>query len=483
MLGAARLINESYDRLVRRIDTFRRGWAFAMLGLLALTYRLWLPSRRWTDSLATAGPPRHDAAHADLASAIFWPANFPRVPLYELPASIVPWIDLLAVSGLILGLLLVISSMNRLLTTALICVVIGWILLFTTNQHRLQPWAYQGLLYGIVFLVANPIAIKRYLIALTASVYAYSSLGKFDQQFLRTVGPDFVGVIFRGLGLPVPGDDNGDGQAGQAWWFGLQAVVVAMPIAELMIALFLLVPKTRRWAGIAAILMHGSLVGILGPWGLGHSAAVVTWNLFLAAQAWLLFVQLSVAANDGGATDPGPHYQNPFPQHLCCRGISAPRLRRCYDWSARWVVTAAILLPMFERRPTGEIYGYWDHWLSWSLYSPHTSRVTIEVHETALAPLPRRIAIYSRPSEASDRWVEVMIDRWSLAELAVPVYPQARFQVGVAQAIARELDSPDSIRIKIRGVADRRTGHRKETWAVGIDAIQKQSERFWLLPR
>jgi hypothetical protein len=155
------------------------------------------------------------------------------------------------------------------------------------------------------------------------------------------------------------------------------------------------------------------------------------------------------------------------------------------------VMIAAIFLPMLERFPRGQVYGYWDHWLSWSLYSPHTSRVEIQVHESALAILPDIVSQYSRIGDENDGWLTVQIDRWSLAELAVPVYPQARFQLGLANEIALQLDHEKdirfnrrgAIRVKIRGVADRRTGRREEIWAIGAEGIAKERTRFWLLPQ
>lgn len=144
--------------------------------------------------------------------------------------------------------------------------------------------------------------------------------------------------------------------------------------------------------------------------------------------------------------------------------------------AAKLIVLAALVLPLLERS------GFWDHWLSWSLYSPHTSRVDVQLHRMALAALPKGAAEFLHPSDEQDDWYDLALDRWSLAQLAVPVYPQARFQLGAAQFLARSLPSPDAIRIKIRGVADRRTGQRSELWLIGRRQIDAQADRYWLLP-
>jgi hypothetical protein len=430
----------------------RRIWAAAILVLLLASYRLWIPSHHWGSGEG------------------IWVVDFPRVPMISLASEIAFWSDGVSLVALVVSLAIVVLRRDRIMSwRPMVVIAISFTTLFVCNQHRLQPWAYQGWLYAILFAGAAPQSVRRYMILLSISIYAYSALGKFDQQFLKTVGPSLVNTL-----MPDGGIEDG-GAINDRWKGWIESSVVLLPSAELMIAGLLAIPKTRRVGGIAAIAMHLSLVGILGPLGLGHSAAVLAWNLYLAVQSWLLFV---VRIDPIGQIEPA------------IESVSvSPSLGGRFF--VQMVVIAAILLPMLERLPRGEVYGYWDHWLSWSLYSPHTSRVEVQVHESALATLPDIMSQYSHVGEEDDGWFTVQIDRWSLAELAVPVYPQARFQLGLAHQIALQLDFEKdgrlnrrgAIRIKILGVADRRTGSRAEIWAIGAEGIAKERNRFWLLPR
>jgi hypothetical protein len=335
----------------------------------------------------------------------------------------------------------------------------------------LQPWAYHGWLYALVFAGAAPRSVRGYLTLLTISIYTYSALGKFDQQFLKTVGPSMIGTLMRFGGF----EDGGGANERLKWW--IESAVFLLPTTELAIAGMLGFVKTRRVGAVAAIVMHLSLVVILGPLGLGHSAAVLAWNLFLAVQAWILFFCKDDPFLGHEVGNEAAFAQRPLIARLVVQGV----------------VVAALVMPLFERRPAGEVYGYWDHWLSWSLYSPHTSRVQIQVHESALADLPDVVGRFSQIGQDGDGWVTVQIDRWSLAELAVPVYPQARFQLGLAHEIALQLRERNgtrpsqsrsrAIRVKIRTVSDRWSGRREEVWAIGADGIAKQRDRFWLLPQ
>jgi hypothetical protein len=429
----------------------RRIWAATLLLLVSATYRLWIPSSHWA------------------SDSVLSTAKFPRLAMTSLPEMLMMGIDFAAFVALIASCIFIILRRDCVKSWwAMVVIAVALSALFICNQHRLQPWAYQGWLYAIVFAAASPKNARRLIVALTISIYAYSAMGKFDQQFLKTVGPSMVGVLIAPVGDGVKPNEH------LRLW--IERSVVLLPVAELLIAASLICVKTRRYGGIAAIAMHTCLLGILGPFGLGHSWGVLVWNVFLAVQSWLLFVHNSAHGDSEMKAD---------------ASVGNSRLPEV-QFFAFAVIGVAVVMPVFERRPSGEVYGYWDHWLSWSLYSPHTSRVDLEVHESALASLPAVVSNHIRPGGDSDGWVSVQIDRWSLAELSVPVYPQARFQLGVANEIAKQLvaaahkpgqaNKRGAIRIKIRSVANRSTGSREEVWAVSSEGIEKQRQRFWLLP-
>jgi hypothetical protein len=61
-----------------------------------------------------------------------------------------------------------------------------------------------------------------------------------------------------------------------------------------------------------------------------------------------------------------------------------------------------------------------------------------------------------------------------------PIYPQSRFQLGVARHIVSEINSEFQIRITIFGTANRLTGQRKSLTLEGDERIAKSNELFWL---
>jgi hypothetical protein len=382
-------------------------WAIAVLTLIAATWRLWLPD-----------------------------SDFPAIPVGPWPFG-TSYLDVGSVVGIVIGLGCIVIDKNGKRTPFLL-VILGFLIAFACNQHRLQPWAYQAVLHAIAIFALGHHAARGWIMVISIGIYFYSACGKFDFQFLHTVGQEFIS--------PVLGTSEGPPSR-------LRLLLAAiLPTTELFIAVGLCLPKTRWYAGTAAIGMHVALIVALGPWLLGHSLGVLLWNAWLSFMAWALFV--------------APYEPPPQVTPTPTRGWSA--------MAGKALLIFSLLLPLAER------YGYWDHWLSWSLYSPHTSRVDIEVHRSAILSLPKASQRFIDDDEDGDGWHSLSIDKWSLATLGAPVYPQARFQLGVALAIAQDLPMKDTIRAKVRSVSDRWTGTRSERWLAGVHEIELAATDYWL---
>ena len=71
------------------------------------------------------------------------------------------------------------------------------------------------------------------------------------------------------------------------------------------------------------------------------------------------------------------------------------------------------------------------------------------------------------------------IDAWSLDALGVPIYPQDRFQLGVAEAAIASQHLGGDFRIVMQSTADRRTGERDEQTISSSRTDAAQSKFFW----
>ena len=416
---------------------FPRVWGAFLLLLVMLTYRLWfIPST---------------------ASAYL---TIPLLSFLSPPGGV----NVLPSITLVLSLFWAIFLPNRR----------GWAwwfvagsltIAFLLDQHRLQPWAYQSVLYAVIFASTDAKRGRQLIIPLAASIYIYSAAGKFDYQFAHTVGQDFLRVIANPLG-GIPADLDESVRVKLALLF---------PSTELIAGLGLLIPKTRRIAAVVLICMHLSLIVILGPWCLHHSRGVLIWNAMLIVQAAMLMIwrpsDFDPTSNSAVMKNPAD-LQRPHLTDVSSDQFSSKRPARI--WLARCVVMFAIAAPLFERS------GYWDHWTSWSLYSPHTSRVDIELHQSVIAELSPTITEHLSEDEDRDGWRRLAIESWSLASRSVPVYPQSRYQLIMAAEMATENGWDDQIRVRLRGVADRWTGKRTDKRLLGGQQLSNALTEFWL---
>src|SRR5690606_24474577 len=134
------------------------------------------------------------------------PAEFPQIPLFSRLISVPQWVDWLSLVLLLGGLAGVLRGTPRVTPVAWLCVLTSGLLLVALNQHRLQPWLYQLLFFGLIIVLSEPQRARSLLIAIVVSVYVYSALGKFDAEFLHTVGQQFWSGMLQILGRPH-GDD------------------------------------------------------------------------------------------------------------------------------------------------------------------------------------------------------------------------------------------------------------------------------------
>ncbi len=398
-----------------------RSWiALSALFLLAATWRLW-----WGQS------------------------EFPAIPfsqhLCDVPLAVDRWLCV----GLVLSLVTSIFASPRMAKFAWAVVMLMICGLVALNQHRLQPWVLQLIVYAAILVLCSERRARILLTAFVGSVYIYSALGKFDAQFLHTVGQQFWGGMLEMIGQPNEPERHTS--------IGL---IASLPLSELLIGLGLLFPRTRRVTGVAACLFHLMLIMLLGPLGLNHSPGVVMWNLQFAGQALLLFV---------------------VPKSVELPKMQAEEKSQLGNLAGTVVAILVILLPLSER------VGYWDHWASWALYAPHSSRTEVWVAHAAVQELPaslrREFAAVDPHEDPEPLWVRVPIERWSLAETGTPIYPQARFQLGVARALAKRLPSDFMIRVVLRSTARRWDGRRESQEAVGSTEIERAASKFLINTR
>ena len=417
-----------YDVALR----LQRWTAVSCLALIAATWRLWIPQM-----------------------------VFPQVPAFSILCTAPAWLDWICLGCLITGLGVLASGRSEKLNTSGCILVLGSLLVFfCLDQHRFQPWAYQLWLFTAIWLCCGVNYRLNWMSWLLVSIYFYSALGKLDFEFLHTVGQQMLGAMA-----------NLVGQESSGMSASLKLALVAIfPMIELAIAVGLAVPTSRRVAGVFAIGLHLTLIVILGPLGLNHRLGVLIWNAQFVGQAYFLFVAKRISVPDSGIAKREIAKLQLEPK-------IAGWLKGCLQTLCGALIALVIVMPSTER------FGIWDHWPSWALYAPHSSRVVVEVAAPSVGRLPTElVALINRPAREADAmpvWVGIPMAAWSLQSLHTPIYPQSRFQLGVARQIASVVDSESEIRVTVLGTSDRFTGRRQSTILEGSSEISDAGGSYW----
>lgn len=370
-------------------------------------------------------------------------SEFPQIPFFAALTDVPGYVDWLAIAVLVLSLLGAgVASRETVWRRAMMVFATAAVLLILLNQHRFQPWAYQFVLFATIMASCRERAANRLMRWIVVSIYVYSAISKFDYQFLHSLGPHFLSTLAGLVGI-----------TSADWPVNLQAWLASLfPFGELVVGIGLLVSRTRRAAIFAAIGLHMLLLLILGPWGLSHQPGVLVWNLYFIVQAWMLFAD-----------------------HRDAEVPLAKDTRRRVTESLCFVLTCGVIA-----FPASEPLGYCDHWPAWELYSPRSSRAHVAIHDSAVDRLPPEVQELLGPASEMAGWRQLHIDRWSLDSLSVPIYPEDRFQIGVALALAREHQLGTAIHVVQQSASHRWNGTRLERPLLGVEQLHDAGTAFRL---
>ena len=357
--------------------------------------------------------------------------DFPRVPFVGGWPEPVRWLAWCRLGALVATLLAVASGRGGRPVWGISLGLLVWTIL--GDQNRLQPWVQQYLAVALAFVVFRPttaLAVARWYAVV---LYAASGLSKLDPSFVDELGRALLATSGQLVGLEP-----------ELWPSRLRAgATLAMPLAEIAIAVAL-VGRRTRWIGlVGSVLQHLITIMILGPWGLDHSLIVLVWNGAMIGENLALF---------GG---PSRHW---LPRELVIRGV----------------------VPLVLALVVGERWGWVDSWPGHALYASHAERARIAWPETTATALPPEIQHWLGPADGvGGRWLD--LTGWSRAERGVPVYPQNRVACGVAEALVERYapaTGPPVRLILLDRAGVSRKSVRRRVECVNLPAIRRRGDRF-----
>jgi hypothetical protein len=385
-------------------------------------------------------------------SWLLWmPQNlYPQVPFFSTLTDLPAILHYFLAGGIVISLFLVLllpasKKSSRYFLIGFAFISVASILL---NQHRFQPWMYHLVITACILAIAPAKLSIRFLRIVVISIYFYSAFSKMDAVFPDLTGGRILKGIFNVIDYDAKFMDPKT----------FRLLVFMFPAGELLTAILLSFKRSRFFGLILSIIMHLVLFLTFSPLGLHHQNGVLIWNVYFIVQNILLF--RSVSKNKVS------------PVSLEAKQLSQPRT---LGTAVAFVLTLTVcLLPLLEP------WGYFDHWPAWGLYASRQERVRISIHESFADDIGEELKPYLEPARFNDRWRRLRIHQWSLDKLKAPMYPQDRFQIGVALAVGKKFQLGNKIRIEREGVANRWTGKRTSSEFTGMEEIEQFANRFRL---
>lgn len=269
--------------------------------------------------------------------------------------------------------------------------MIAWLALFVArcgwDRITWQPYFLHHAVTLAVLLLARPQqeegAKERQAGALSALrwtvvlIYAWSGIAKIDENYfhLATDGifAPLLTLLPRGL---------------------VDAMVLASPHAEVLIALALLWPRTRKAGVAAAVGMHLLILLTLGPLGKNDNPVVWPWNVVMIAFVPTIFLAGGTAAATAGE-----------------------RVRASLRRMRAALVSHALVFVAFGLGPLLGEHGLWPQSLSYKLYSYRSPFAQVWMTPKALAALPESAAKVFRPQGRGQLAGHLWLGEWSEREL------------------------------------------------------------------
>jgi hypothetical protein len=302
-------------------------------------------------------------------------------PIDSLPIIVFPFDIMLLLLFIGLGVTWIFCKkrlIGLIVMTSLIAVLVQ-------DQMRWQPWVYQYCILLLPYLLQpdtpkNEKSIFRCLQWVIAGVYVWSGIQKLNPGFIKGT---FAQII----------EASGTELVFSKW----ENAGYIIPFIEMLTGVALLSSRFRKVGIYTAVIVHVAILSFLSPMMLDRNSVVYPWNVVMILFVLLLYRGVEMEGNTLSTVRKG--LINPLK------------------------MTPIVLIWAF---PVFNFWGYWDHYLSFSLYSNKPPTFYIAIEENEIHKIDKRFQQYFVVIPGLQGGQLIDIDKWALSELNVPFYPQHR---------------------------------------------------------
>lgn len=200
--------------------------------------------------------------------------EIPLLPYFEFVPNLPNFINKAFLYALFFLLMSIILSYNK---KVFITLFILLSFLLFQDQLKWQPWVYLYFLFFIPFLFKIEEKNKlKYFQIIIIGVYFWSGLHKFQAEFIFNTFSSILKNLFRIQ------DSN--------LIENLLILGYAIPIIEILTAVFLFTKRFQFLGIILAISTHIFALLYLGPLGISHNTVVYPWNIAMMFFVIILFL-------------------------------------------------------------------------------------------------------------------------------------------------------------------------------------------------
>jgi hypothetical protein len=333
-----------------------------------------------------------------LMSPKLWLASrlFPLVPPLKFLQVPGPVHLLLFISSLAILIAVFILPSKKYLILSLLIIEIATCLL---DQNRWQPWEYQYIfmMLAIVSNFKNEKNQNSVIAFIIITVYFYSGLQKINPYFSAGT------VSFFNRAFPNTFDHNG---FIQKLLFHSGYVIGSI---ETLLALSLLFKKIQKPAKVLLIFMHLFIIVLFSPLGINYDLIIIPWNIAFLVLVYIIFLKKPVVQ------------------------ISFPELYKTRN---------RFFMLLFGVIPALNFFGYWDFFLSSSLFSYKPPEMYIYIHKTGSSKSLEPYYTYTKDI-FSGGVIDTVINvrGWAFKEIGVPAYPEIRVYKKIQKDLTK--DYPD----------------------------------------
>ena len=272
-------------------------------------------------------------------------------------------------------------------------VIIIELLSCSLDQNRWQSWEYQYIFIVLALLInrRNERNALSTIAFIFISGYFFSGLSKMNAGFSGYLQRELVS-----LGIFKVKDSYG-------YNLLLYHIGYLLGLIEMLLGIGLVFKQTVKVAAIFLICMHLSILALTGPFGINYNLIIWPWNIAMIFCIGVLFMRGEPLI------------------------ISFYFLKVAFN---KIFILFVGVLPFFN------FFGYWDYFLSSSLYSYKPPDMYICIHDIgknkALIPFTnskQNIFI----CDSNSTLLNVLA--WSMKEMNVPAYPEIRVYKKIKQQL------------------------------------------------